>query len=155
RGARKDDERELVIEDASALTQDDRAEPPHILALEVAANRREGKRLRPGRAGTVGRRFARERDFRPDAVGERPEDLCDAQRLGALIDRILLVGQPRQNVRPEAAAQDDLLDREDLLVDGVIDAVAGEERLVAPVVPAFAGELAQERRREPERPVAE
>ena len=99
-----------------SVADDHRAEPPQVLALEVAADRREGDR---GRLVLRVRRGLGQ--LRPDAVGQGPEDLGHPQRLARLVGLELLVLEPRQRVGGQALAEHDLLDREDALVDRVID----------------------------------
>ena len=93
-------------------------------------------------------------EVRPDAVGQRAEDLVHAERVGARVGLELLVLEPGQRRGAEAVAQDDLLDAEDPLEHRDVDAGPVEGRR-PPVHPALGAEPAEQGGRELERLVAE
>ena len=119
--ASEQDERVKVVERAAPLAQDHRAEPPQMLALEVAADGREGQRprLAARRRGLAG---GGDSDQMPSVKARKTSAI--RKRLRALVDLELLVLQPGQDVGAEALVEHDLLDDEDLLVDRVVDVAA-------------------------------
>ena len=96
------------------------AEPPQVLALEVAADRREveprslGRRAEAASAPTRCRRSAT----------RKTSAILSGSALGVGLQ--LLVLEPREHVGVEALVEHDLLDGEDPLVDRVIHASAEE-----------------------------
>ena len=90
----EDDVGEQVAGGVRAAAEDHAAQPAEVLALEVAADGRAGRPSRPCRPCAA----AEVIEVRPDAVGQRPEDLVHPERVGAGVGLELLVLEPGQGL---------------------------------------------------------